>query len=218
MSDLVDSLSTVFDTVVAPAGDASTVSSAADGAGGFTDAGTALDAANAASTGAADTVDPSALADAGAPLDTANAAQAADTPDPGANTDSGIAPGEQVQTPPSQNLGPGGGLDPETQGGAGGMPSSEDGMGLPSPTSSTTSSDLEKWLKGNPGEAGIIGKLMAGGATGAMTALAMHNKIEAAREAEERHRQDVIRRGQVPLAAPGTFTPKRGIIDTARGV
>jgi hypothetical protein len=200
MSDEILNFGTEFDTLVQPAGDAAIDESAGLNMPNVADA---VDAASSAP------VDESAGLDVTPPPVTPDATPAP-TADPGANTDSGIAPGENVKPAPA----PAAAASPST-------PAAVTDLSTKAPDAGA--SDAEKWLKAHPGEAGIIGKMMAGGATGAMTALAMRNKMQAEREAEERHRQDVIRRGQVPLAAPGTFTPKAaapksvGIIDAARG-
>lgn len=202
MSDEIMSFGTAFDTLLQPAGDAATVTDAADGTAGFSDAGSALDTANAASDAAPTVSEAANLADAGSPLDQANAA----TPEP--------TPAPQTTSIPAQVAQ------------SGGAPAPAPGAQPPAPvqdlsTPAQPASALDKVgqsVKDNPGAAGIIGKMLAGGASGAMTALAMKNRLQAQRDAEERARQDFIRRDQVPALAPGTFTPKSGgIIDTVRG-
>lgn len=54
----------------------------------------------------------------------------------------------------------------------------------------------------------ILGQALGAGFRGAMAAAAQRQQLQAQVDAENRARQDVIRRGQVPALAPGTFTPK----------
>lgn len=207
MSDTIFDFGTSYDTVVAPAGDAATMAAIDQSALDVTAADTtATDTASAAS-------DAGNLADAGTPLDVANADTA--TPaQPGDQTDTGVDPSER---PPSQNTIAGLGPDQLPTGSASGASFDQAGgvTDLSTPASSKGIIDsVAQATKDNPAAANIIGKMLAGGATGAMTALALRNKMQAEREMENQRREDVIRKGQVPLLAPGTFTPKPGIINS----
>lgn len=198
MSDTIFDFGTSYDTVVAPAGDAATMSAIDQPALDMTPP----DATGAEATGATSGNDAANLADAGTPLDVANAEPPAVAAQPGDQTDTGVDPSEKAPMPAPVT-------DQSTQ-----------AQQAPVTDLSTNASSkgiidsVAQATKDNPAAANIVGKMLAGGATGAMTALALRNKLQAEREAEERHRQDVIRRGQVPAFAPGTFTPKPGLIDS----
>jgi hypothetical protein len=73
---------------------------------------------------------------------------------------------------------------------------------------STVGNGINWYNRLSPGSRLILGQLVSGGARGVFTAVAQHSANQAAIEAEDRHRQDVIRQGQVPLLPPGTFTLK----------
>lgn len=53
----------------------------------------------------------------------------------------------------------------------------------------------------------VLGGLLKGAAGAGLVYSAQQEKIKAARDAEERARQDTIRRGQVQPFAPNTYTP-----------
>lgn len=60
----------------------------------------------------------------------------------------------------------------------------------------------------SPASRYILGLGVSQGARGALGAVSQHEAHQAAVDAENRHRQDVIRQGQVPVLPPGTFTYK----------
>lgn len=196
MSDEILNFGSLFDTVVSPAGDAATGAALDESAG--------LDLGGASPADAVPGVPDVPNAPDTSALQPEPASPPQATADPGANTDSGIAPGEQVKP----NIPP-----PMDEVHAGTL-NTMDTVNAPQ---RGLIDSAAQWSKDNPGTAGVVGKMLAGGAAGAMTALALKNKMEFEREKEERARQDVMRRGQVPALPAGTFTPKAGIINGARG-
>lgn len=84
--------------------------------------------------------------------------------------------------------------------------------------SNTRSGHTMDWFKNlSPAAQMAIAGTAAGGAGAIMNALAQKHAQEFQYEQEQRKRDDVIRRGQVPAFAAGGLTPGRGIIDMTRG-
>jgi hypothetical protein len=68
----------------------------------------------------------------------------------------------------------------------------------------------------SPGARQILGLAISTGARAAISGVSQQHAIDAAHEAEDRHRADVVRQGQVPLLPPNTFVAKPGgIINNA---
>jgi hypothetical protein len=201
MSDTILDFGSSFDTVVAPAGDDAMIASALSDTSTVSDV---ADAAGATGSDAASNVgDESAGLDMSAPTDIPAPQPDAATPDsgiPAGESSPPVKPMDGIDTTPMQPV-------------QSGPLNSMDSLKAPGLIDSAA-----KYAKDNPAMAGIVGKALAGAGSGAITALALQNRIKAERDAEERHRQDVIRRGEVPKLPSSTFTPKPGgIINHAAG-
>jgi hypothetical protein len=85
------------------------------------------------------------------------------------------------------------------------------------------------WYNGlSPAARMVVNQGVSSGASALLQGIGQRNQLHAQEAADQRHRDDVIRRGQVQPFAPGAITPKPksafvppipgpGIIDTARG-
>ena len=81
------------------------------------------------------------------------------------------------------------------------------GRGLIDSAMSAVKSPYEWYNSLSPAARQIIGGSLSLGARAALSHSAQQTAIQAQRDAEERARQDTIRRGQVPNFAPNTYTP-----------
>lgn len=104
-----------------------------------------------------------------------------------------------------------GGLDPETQAGAGGMSSATDGI------SGVDSGNSASWMDGmSLGAKQILGKAIAGGASAMLSGIAQRNQQDFAREMQQNQFDEYNRRHKIGAFSPTAFTPKTGIIAGAR--
>jgi hypothetical protein len=93
-------------------------------------------------------------------------------------------------------------------------------------TARNAAGSISDWY-GNlsPGARMVVNQGVSTAGRAAMTALSQRNAQQFQHEQEQRQRDDVIRRGKVPVFAPSAFTPKQpvgqpksgGIINTVKG-
>lgn len=193
ISDFLQAFGLVFDTVAPPAGDAAT---AADVANAFDAGSGAADVANAVTT-------------PDVPMPAAEPVATPAEPPPAQAPAAEAAPQAQAPVAPAPAPPPNVAAPPTAQPAA---PVEDHSIAAPGVIGGAA-----KWMKDlSPESQAILGKMLSGGASGAMAALAAKNKMEADREHEERLRQDTMRRGQVQAIGTNAYTPKTGIIDSRR--